>query len=65
MTRTGLALALLMGSTTWGMAQQATDAATRLGRPSETISARRSGHIAAMPVTMIPTEAKLVKPHSA
>ena len=26
MTRTGLALALLMGSTTWGMAQQATDA---------------------------------------
>ena len=26
MTRTGLALALLMGSTTWGIAQQATDA---------------------------------------
>ena len=45
--------------------QQAMEAATRLGRPSATISARRSGHMAVMPVTMMPTEPKLVKPHSA
>jgi hypothetical protein len=45
--------------------QQAMLAATRLFSPSAVISPRRSGHNAAMPVTMIPTEAKLVKPQSA
>ena len=35
------------------------------GSPSRTISARRSGHIAVMPPTMMPTEPRLENPHSA
>ena len=44
---------------------EAIEAETSEGRPRATMSARRSGHIAVMPPTMIPTEPKLVKPQSA
>ena len=51
--------------TTAPVMQQAMVPLTRAGRPRRTISARRSGHIATMPPSMIPTEPRLAKPHSA
>ena len=51
--------------TTAPVMQQASVPETRAGSPSRTMSARRSGHIETMPPSMIPTEPKLEKPHSA